>query len=102
MTDKQPEALRMADELDKTRDIQARAWDAAKELRRLHEVNAELVEALDDICSAVGSINAAKQHYFEVNGDGRYWQRKEWVRWILDEIIPNSRAAIAKAIGEQQ
>ena len=46
MTDKQPEALRLADELDKTLDFQTRAWSAARELRRLHEVNAELVEAL--------------------------------------------------------
>ena len=46
MTDKQPEALRLADELDKTLDFQTRAWSAARELRRLHELNAELVEAL--------------------------------------------------------
>lgn len=45
MTDKQPEALRLADVLMEEGDSW---WDyaAAAELRRLHEVNAELVEAL--------------------------------------------------------
>ena len=49
MTDKQPEALRLADELD-CRGMNRPSWkdqfDAGYELRRLHEVNAELVEAL--------------------------------------------------------
>ena len=50
MTNKQPEALVLADLLDTviferpTEDELAK--DAAAELRRLHEVNAELVEAL--------------------------------------------------------
>jgi cell division septum initiation protein DivIVA len=61
----QPEALRLADELDKTLDLQARAWTAAKELRRLTEVNeslrdqnirlvrklAEMEDALDNVHS---------------------------------------------------
>lgn len=44
MTDKQPEALRLAELLD----TRISMWDceAAAELRRLHEVNAELVEAV--------------------------------------------------------
>lgn len=49
MTDKQPEALRLADELD-CRGMNRPSWedqfDAGYELRRLHKVNAELVEAL--------------------------------------------------------
>ena len=48
MTDKQPEALRLADWLE-SEDMpteSASCADAAAELRRLHEVNAELVEAL--------------------------------------------------------
>jgi hypothetical protein len=47
MTDKQPEALRLADGLEKgfqTGSISAQLDQAAAELRRLHEVNAELVE----------------------------------------------------------
>jgi hypothetical protein len=42
----QPAALRLAAELDKTLDFQNRAWAAASELRRLHEVNQELLQAL--------------------------------------------------------
>jgi hypothetical protein len=49
---------------------------AAAELRRLHEVNAELVEALKDILS---------------------WEENEEMTWY-----PKARAALAKAAGEQQ
>jgi hypothetical protein len=45
MTYKQPAALRLADELQDT-PFESTRYEAAAELRRLHEVNAELVEAL--------------------------------------------------------
>ncbi len=45
---KQPEALRLADELRDT-PFESTRYEAAAELRRLHEVNAELVEALERI-----------------------------------------------------
>ena len=41
---KQPNALRLADELDGT--TKTGYWEAAAELRRLHAVNADLLEAL--------------------------------------------------------
>jgi hypothetical protein len=44
MTDKQPEALRLADEFESTKSYLGAK--AAAELRRLHKVNAELVEAV--------------------------------------------------------
>lgn len=46
MIDKQPDALRLAGQLERM--SLSTPWDkkAAAELRRLHEVNAELVEAL--------------------------------------------------------
>ena len=44
MTDKQPEALRLADEFEFTKSYLGAK--AAAELRRLHEVNAELVVVL--------------------------------------------------------
>ncbi len=72
MTDKQPEALRLADRLS-TGIIDREGADtlaAAEELRRLHEVNAELVEA----------VKAA------LSNDQPY--------------IEKCRAAIAKATGE--
>lgn len=46
MTDKQPDALRLADWLERRTMIMFEDKQAAAELRRLHEVNAELVEAL--------------------------------------------------------
>ena len=61
MTDKQPEALRLADVL---REEGESWWDyaAAAELRRLHEVNAELVEALSVVIRGVPDTwDGAKQ-----------------------------------------
>ena len=51
MTDKQPEALRLADEFDTTKSYLGSK--AAAELRRLHEVNEELVEALSVVIRGV-------------------------------------------------
>ncbi len=76
---KQPEALRLADWLDECGD--ELDSHAAAELRRLHEVNAELVEALKAMSAEFDSG--------DVN-DG------EWA------AIQTTRAAIAKATGEQQ
>ncbi len=55
MTDKQPEALRLADILQhKIPSIECLEI-AAAELRRLHDVNAELVEALEYVIKGVPS-----------------------------------------------
>ena len=67
MTDKQPEALRLADAIDRL----GLGDDIAVELRRLHEVNVELLEA----CKAA------------LSDDKPY--------------IEKCRAAVAKATGEQ-
>jgi hypothetical protein len=56
----QPEALRLADELDSTCPY-FNAKQAAAELRRLHEVNQMLVEALDWI----GAVYARDYEYQE-------------------------------------
>lgn len=79
------DALRLADALDEL-DPQFYSTgllceDAAAELRRLHDVNAELVEALKAMSAEFDSG--------DVN-DG------EWA------AIQKARAAIAKATGEQQ
>ena len=42
----QPEALRLADALNEKPDSDGHCREAAAELRRLHEVNQELLEAL--------------------------------------------------------
>ena len=76
MTDKQPDALRLAaclEEPDHCTILQMR--QAATELRRLHEVNAELVEALKQI---IDLPEDSRIHY------------------------KAARRAITKATGEQQ
>ncbi len=76
--DKQSKALRLAELMDclTVNSMKITILDeAAAELRRLHEVNAELVEALRPIAEH-GEISA--------------------------KIIEAARAAIAKATGEQQ
>ena len=73
MTDKQPKALWLAELLDG--DTPMHCEQAATELRRLHEVNAELVEALKQI---IDLPEDSRIHY------------------------KVARRAIAKATGEQQ
>jgi hypothetical protein len=53
MTDKQSEALRLADLIDNRHCTYGDIDEAADELRRLHEVNAELVEALQAVIRGV-------------------------------------------------
>jgi hypothetical protein len=43
----QPEALRLADELDGT--VKTGYWEAAAELRRLYAMNKQLLEALEGL-----------------------------------------------------
>ena len=77
MSNKKPEALRLAEQLERFRsfpDDQA----AAAELRRLHEVNQELLEALKDIAEWTERYTAPGH-----------------------PIATVARAAIAKATGEQ-
>ncbi len=78
MTDKQPEALRLADMLENEKHVTDLAlFKAAAELRRLHEVNAELLEAF------------VKIGLYIAHGDP----------WEARKI---AEAAYAKATGEQQ
>ena len=76
MSDKQPEALRLADELVET-PFQSTRYIAAAELRRLHAVNQELIEALDSALKLI-----------------------ELVMPIEGDVTRKARAAIAKATGE--
>lgn len=91
---KQPEALRLADGNDEC----AKAWldssdahkfrkDTAAELRRLHEANAELLEALKGLDEAYCRAGSP------LTRDERTEDRKRLI---------SAREAIAKATGEQQ
>lgn len=81
----QPEALRLADELNALLEsdslIGASTIDkAAAELRRLHEVNAELVEALKLIQIECDNLHHAKKHRHTY---AESCKAKEWVNSVL-------------------
>jgi hypothetical protein len=79
MTNKNPEALRLAEFFETDSSSTFAEFRAAAELRRLHEVNAELLDALKEIAAPN-----------EFNSD----HRVEAFREALREI---ARAAITKA-----
>jgi len=70
---KQPEALRLAELLDG--DKSAHHEESATELRRLHEVNQELLEALK----------------------GSLWRMERYDYQAMEGTIARAKAAIAKA-----
>ena len=79
MTD-QPEALRLANLLDLGGDAtRPNHWEAAEELRRLHEVNQKLLEVLQNLCEAADNGHVAS----------------------YSNLWDDAKAAIAKATGEQ-
>jgi len=82
----QPEALRLADFLDDQYDPSHNLEEAADELRRLHAVNAELLEAL-----RLTSIDCQYLHHAHKD------------RHLLFEecpVVARINAAIAKAEGQ--
>ena len=61
--------------------------------------------ALENAESVAASINAGKRHAIQVDEETCFWQREEWVRWAIDEVLPEIRqalAAIREALAEQQ
>ena len=93
MSAKQPEALRLAARLDPVHSCQTQLLDlhreAAAELRRLHALNQELLEALRGfVAIAADSEGVAGYH---LNGDIAEWETfPEW---------HEAHAAIAKSEG---
>jgi len=80
----QPEALRLADLVDHGSDSSHIEREVAAELRRLHALKGELLEALQSIAECCDEDHAARD----------YASRQTEIRGI-------ARAAIAKAEGEQ-
>lgn len=75
MIDKQPDALRLANilsnDFDTYTDMQS-AEEASEELRRLHYINATLLQALRDIYEAsndVGAVACAADAITKAKGD---------------------------------
>jgi len=91
MTDKQPEALSIAKRLkDQQQPLSlALRHKAAAELRRLHEVNAELVATLKEAAYEIQDWGSYASEYFQNKHD-------------LAGSVAAVHAAIAKATGEQQ
>lgn len=96
MTDKQPEALRLSDLLERDPSEWGGltlGWKAAAELRRLHGVNAELVSFVSFVLSGLntGSIKAKQILDF----------RNEDANEIpMISLASMARAALTKAEGE--
>ncbi len=83
MNGQKPEALRLAEHMEiSVSHASAVREKAAAELRRLHEVNAELVEALQFALDVLVVQDEIDQ--------------------VLGAAIVTAEAAIAKATGEQQ
>lgn len=63
--------------------------------------DAVLVEALKELVSAVRSINRSGHHQIQLPADSEpvYWQRKEWIDWILG-LADSADAALAGKGGE--
>lgn len=53
-----------------------------------------LAKALHDVCLSASSLNSGPSHRIEVNGEPVYWQREEWIRWMLDEVLPDARKVL--------
>jgi hypothetical protein len=84
----QPTALRLADELADYTGFTVTGMDqAAAELRRLHELNQELLESLKDAADAIEHWGAYAPDYFKTKHD-------------LQADIDRARDIIAKAEGK--
>lgn len=68
--------------------------DAAAYFKQLHQERDKLMAALQDARGALSSVNSGHQHQITVNDEPAYWQRGEWVRWILDEVLPEIETTI--------
>ena len=55
------------------------------------------IEAMKQARSVISSINAGKNNALRKNNETVFWQREEWVRWALDEVLPVLNQAIAEA-----
>lgn len=66
-----------------------------KQVAELERQRDDLIAALKEARSVVSSVNAGARHKLVVNDEPVFWQREEWVRWALDEVLPMVDAAIA-------
>ena len=100
MSEKQPEALRLADLVECYEPgCKCSKTLAAAELRRLHAVNQELLEALTVIQSQFGSMAVADWRKWEELASPEEFER--WVKSRAAHMAEFACAAIAKATGSE-
>lgn len=60
--------------------------DQMRLIEALKQERDELRRRMHELASAILSINKAKRHEITIGDDDEpcYWQRKEWVEWIVD------------------
>ncbi len=91
---KQPKALQMAHELRRAELGNApKDWEVADELTRMHAINAEMLEALEKLLSALAWKNA----HATANSDHLKYQYACEQVWMAED---QARAAIRKATEE--
>ena len=108
MSTQQPEALRLADAMDAVNKnnadsllVQMAARSASAELRRLHAINAELVEALKESLSVVRSVHTGRDRRVVRDGCVLFMQTDEWCQWLEVELEPKFSGIVAKAEGRE-
>lgn len=55
----------------------------------------QIEEAFENAESVAASINAGKHHVIQIDDEKCFWQREEWVRWAIDEVLPEIREALS-------
>lgn len=100
MSTQQPEALRPA---ETTPSLRGGDWGdkAAAELRRLHALNAELLEALKEALSVVRSVHTGRDRRVVRDGCVLFMQTDEWCQWLEVELEPKFSGIVAKAEGRE-
>jgi len=99
MSTQQTEALRLAEILE----LGYRQFnkEAAAELRRLHALNAELLEALKEALSVVRSVHTGRDRRVVRDGCVLFMQTDEWCQWLELELEPKFSGIVAKAEGRE-
>lgn len=100
MSTQHPEALRLAELLEGG---PRRSGDGAiaAELRRLHAINAELLEALKEALSVVRSVHTGRDRRVVRDGCVLFMQTDEWCQWLEVELEPKFSGIVAKAEGRE-
>ena len=93
MEEMKPYTLRLADDVDAVATIYPDMEEVSDELRRLHEVNLELLEALKLAANALDKM-----------GDIPYSDASThaWFSLDCENIVENSKSLIAKSTGQSK